>query len=33
VPAVVVDGILLSCCADGRPTREDLARAGIGQSL
>ena len=33
VPAVVVDGILPSCCADGRPTQEDLSLAGIGQPL
>ena len=31
VPAVVVDGKLLSCCQGGEITRESLVNAGIGQ--
>lgn len=31
VPAVVVDGTLLSCCRATGPTREELLAAGIGQ--
>jgi hypothetical protein len=31
VPAVVVDGKLLSCCQAGEITRESLINAGIGQ--
>ena len=30
VPAVVVDGELLSCCRNAGPTREDLLSSGIG---
>ncbi len=33
VPAVVVDGTLVSCCDTPGPTREALAEAGIGQRL
>lgn len=33
VPAVVVDGRLLSCCQGVGPTRQELADAGIGQRL
>ena len=33
VPAVVVDGELVSCCRTPGPTREELAAAGIGQRL
>lgn len=34
IPAVVVDGRLLSCCQQqSGPRREDLAAAGIGQRL
>lgn len=33
VPAVVIDGNLVSCCATPGPTREALAQAGIGQRL
>lgn len=32
LPAVVVDGELLSCCQHGGPSREVLASAGIGRS-
>jgi predicted thioredoxin/glutaredoxin len=31
VPAVVVDGKLLSCCQGGAITRESLINAGVGQ--
>lgn len=31
VPAVVVDGELLSCCQHAGPSREVLAGAGIGR--
>ncbi|MDQ6616568.1 MAG: glutaredoxin [Actinomycetota bacterium] len=31
VPAVVVDGTLVSCCRTPGPNREELAAAGIGQ--
>ena len=33
VPAVVVDGQLVSCCQNSGATREELAAAGIGQRL
>lgn len=33
LPAVVVDGALLSCCESRRPDREELAAAGIGRPL
>ena len=33
VPAVVVDGQLVSCCQSPGPTREELSAAGIGQRL
>lgn len=33
VPAVVVDGALVSCCTTPGPTREALADAGVGQRL
>jgi hypothetical protein len=33
VPAVVIDGQLVSCCRTPGPTREELAAAGIGQRL
>lgn len=33
VPAVVVDGRLVSCCQNSGPNREELAAAGIGQRL
>jgi glutaredoxin len=33
VPAVVVDGTLVSCCETPGPTREALSAAGIGQRL
>jgi hypothetical protein len=33
VPAVVVDGQLVSCCRTPGPTREELGAAGIGQRL
>jgi hypothetical protein len=33
VPAVVVDGELLSCCRNTGPTREELVAAGVGQPL
>ncbi len=33
VPAIVVDGTLVSCCDTPGPTREALAEAGIGQRL
>jgi hypothetical protein len=33
VPAVVVDGQLVSCCRAPGPAREELAAAGIGQRL
>lgn len=33
IPAVVVNGTLVSCCATPGPTREELAQAGIGQPL
>ena len=33
VPAVVVDGNLVSCCQNRGPNREELAAAGIGQRL
>lgn len=31
IPAVAVDGKLLSCCEAGAITRESLVKAGIGQ--
>lgn len=31
LPAVVVDGRLVSCCDNRGPDREELARAGVGQ--
>ena len=33
IPAVVVDGNLVSCCDTPGPSREALAEAGIGQQL
>jgi glutaredoxin 3 len=33
VPAVVVDGNLVSCCQTPGPSREELSAAGIGQRL
>ena len=33
VPAVVVDGSLVSSCQNREPDREELAAAGIGQRL
>jgi len=30
VPAVVVDGQLAQCCANGGPTEQDLRAAGVG---
>lgn len=33
VPAVVVDGQLVSCCQTPGPTRVELGAAGIGQRL
>lgn len=33
IPAVVVNGTLVSCCDTPGPTREALAEAGIGQRL
>jgi hypothetical protein len=33
VPAVVVDGQLVSCCRTPGTTREELGAAGIGQRL
>jgi hypothetical protein len=33
VPAVVVDGQVVSCCRTPGPTRQDLSAAGIGQRL
>lgn len=32
VPAVVVDGKIVECCQRGKPNREALMAAGIGQS-
>lgn len=32
LPAIVVDGRLLSCCAHGAPSRDELVAAGIGTS-
>lgn len=32
IPAVVVDGKLLSCCKSTAITKEDLIQAGIGQN-
>lgn len=31
VPAVVVDGRLLGCCANAGPDRDELVAAGVGQ--
>jgi len=31
VPAVAVDGVLLSCCQNQGISREELIKAGIGQ--
>lgn len=31
VPAVAIDGQLVSCCAGTGPNRDDLAKAGLGQ--
>jgi hypothetical protein len=33
VPAVVVDGTLVSCCDNRGPNAEDLQMAGIGQRI
>jgi len=33
IPAVVVDGRLVSCCDTGGPTRDQLAAARIGHRL
>ena len=32
VPAVVVDGKIVDCCKRGKPDRETLKAAGLGQS-
>ncbi len=32
VPTVVVDGGIVECCRRGKPDREALIRAGIGQA-
>ena len=32
VPTVVVDGKVVECCKRGRPNRETLMAAGIGQA-
>lgn len=32
LPAVVVDDRLLSCCAHGGPSRDELVAAGVGAS-
>jgi glutaredoxin 3 len=32
-PAVVIDGELAACCADGRPDAATLKAAGLGQPL
>jgi glutaredoxin len=31
VPAVVVDGALVSCCQHGGPNRDEVTAAGLGQ--
>lgn len=31
VPAIVVNGSLLSCCKDQEVTKNDLIKAGVGQ--
>jgi len=33
VPAVVVNGKLMTCCQKGGPNEADLRQAGIGQPL
>ncbi|MEX2553098.1 MAG: thioredoxin family protein [Actinomycetota bacterium] len=33
VPAVVVDGTLVSCCDNRGPNAEELRRVGIGRSV
>jgi glutaredoxin 3 len=33
LPAVVVDGELVSCCRHGGPSRSELATAGIGSRM
>jgi hypothetical protein len=33
VPAVVVNGALVSCCQTSGPNRDELSQAGIGQRL
>jgi hypothetical protein len=33
VPAVVVNGSLVSCCQTSGPNRDELSQAGIGQRL
>jgi len=33
LPAVVVNGELLSCCKGRRITKEDLAAAGVGKAI
>lgn len=33
LPAVAVDGKLLSCCADGAVTPTELMAAGVGQPI
>jgi hypothetical protein len=33
VPAVVVNGNLVSCCQTSGPKRDELSQAGIGQRL
>lgn len=33
VPAIVVDGLLVSCCQNTGPNRDELAAAGVGQQL
>ena len=33
VPAVAIDRVLISCCADSGPDLDDLKAAGLGQPL
>lgn len=33
IPAVVVNGSLVSCCESSGPNRDELIQAGIGQPL
>lgn len=32
VPAVAIDGQIVSCCAGSGPNRDELAQAGLGQA-